>query len=886
MLSPNQARIQSFRVVPSLPEPLTPLLEIANNLWWCWHYEAVNLFSRLDHDLWERCGHNPIMLLGRIAQEKLDRAANDRSFIHALKQAQSQLREHVAMGGWFAEAAGGLSTDGKPFKVAYFCAEFGLTECFQIYSGGLGVLAGDHLKSASELGLPLVAVGLLYRRGYFHQYLNPDGFQQETYPDLDFPNQPIQRVLDAKGNQVKVVVDLPGRNVAVGVWRCDVGRVPLYLLDTNLPENSREDRDITNNLYGGDIEHRIKQELVLGVGGVRALKAIGESPSVFHLNEGHAAFCALERICDTRRGTDMSFDQAREAVAAAHLFTTHTPVPAGIDRFPPKLIETYFGHRLHELGLDLEGLLALGRENTADRKEFFSMAVLAIRTSRFANAVSELHGHVSRAMWKHMWPGTPEDDVPIGHVTNGVHHRTWISADFTRLFDRYLGERWHSEPWNPQAWEEIDSIPDEELWAAHCRRREHLVAWVRRKIRHQLAASGAGVSQIDSAAAALDMDALTIGFARRFATYKRGTLLFRDKERLHKILSSTDRPVQLLLSGKSHPADGGGKALIREIIDFIRAGHNLRVVFLEDYDMQVARRLIQGCDIWLNTPIRGLEASGTSGMKAAMNGVMHCSILDGWWAEAFDPEWGWAIGRGESYGHTETSAMDDIESRALYQLLEGQIITEFFDRDQGGVPRKWVARMKRCIRAMAPRFNSHRQVIDYAKQYYFPSHNASLRLLGDGCRQARELANHIDHLRHNWHQIRVMEVSNAVGSDGSVAVREELPVTARVHLGPLTPGEVRVELYHGEVNALGEMVRATATPMRHVRELGGGVHEFSGAFEARQSGQHGFSVRVLPHDPRVVTPHLPGLITWDNGAPPEVEAEVPPKGVLARAGAA
>ncbi len=881
MLSPSQARIQSFRVVPALPEPLRPLMEIAHNLWWTWNYDAINLFAKLDRELWEQTHHNPVMMLGMVSQERLDRAAADRSYLHALGTVHSQMKEDLQSRGWFADhasavaAKAGSNAPSKPFKVAYFSAEFGLTECFQIYSGGLGVLAGDHLKSASELGIPLVAIGLMYRKGYFHQYLNPDGLQQETYVDIDAANQSLTRITDpATGQPRKVYLQFPGRQIAVGIWRCDVGRVPLYLLDTNLPENSREDRDITANLYGGDMEVRIKQELVLGIGGVKALALLGEQPTVCHINEGHAAFLALERIANIRKANNLTFDQAREAVAAGHVFTTHTPVPAGIDRFPPRLIETYLGHMLDDLGLDVEGLLALGRENTADRKEFFSMAVLAIRTSRFCNGVSELHGHVSRSMWRSMWPGVPESDVPIKHVTNGIHARSWTSGEMTRLFDRYLGEAWHKSPHEPHAWDAIAEIPDEELWSAHQRRREHLIAWVRRKIREQLRGRGAGALEVERSAAALDTDALTIGFARRFATYKRGTLLFRDGERLARILRAADRPVQLIIAGKSHPADGGGKQLIRDIISYVRSsGLGHRIVFIEDYDMEVARRLVQGCDIWLNTPIRGLEASGTSGMKAAFNGCLHTSILDGWWAEAFDPENGFSIGRGETYEGSDRDHMDDIESRSLYQLLESQIIPEFYDRDAAGIPRKWIARMKRCLRTLAPRFNTHRMVADYARQFYFPAHHAALRLSAGNLAEARTLADHIDRYRHLWHQVHVRSVNSQVGPAGSVSVRAMVRVTAEVHLGELRPEEVMVQLYHGRVTSLGELVEAQALAMNHEAPGKGGsagptehgTYRFTCAFAPVQSGQHGFSVRVLPNDDRLVTPFLPGLITWDTG---------------------
>lgn len=878
MLSPSQANIQRFKVDPSVPEQLKKLQEIARNLWWCWHYEAVALFSQLDRDLWESTHHNPVKLLGLIGQDRLDRAASDRSFLHELNTVHAQMMEDIQrQRSWYSEASvallGSAAGRQKPLRIAYFCAEFGLTEGFQIYSGGLGGLSGDHLKSASDTGIPLVAVGLLYQQGYFHQYLNPDGWQQETNPDIDPYNQSVELVRTPDGKPLEVYVTLPGRSVAVRIWRCKVGQVPLYLLDTNVEHNSREDRTITQRLYGGDHEHRIKQELVLGFGGVMALRALGEDPSVCHINEGHAAFISLERIMDIRRrNPHMNFDEAREAVAAAHIFTTHTPVPAGIDRFEPGLVERYLQFALRDLGLDMEGLLALGRENTADRREAFSMAVLAIRTSRFCNGVSKLHGHVSRGMWKHMWPGTPQNDIPIGHVTNGVHCRTWMSPEMIRLYDRHLGDQWQTSPQDEHVWAQVSDIPDHEMWNAHNKRKEKLVSYVRAKLREQLTARGAGAMEIEKATSALDTTALTIGFARRFATYKRGTLLFRDVERLCRLLRNADRPVQVIIAGKSHPADGGGKQLIRDIIHLIRnnnLGH--RVVFLEDYDIQICRRMVQGCDIWLNTPIRGLEASGTSGMKAAMNGTINCSILDGWWDEAFGPELGFSIGRGENYESASGDERDDVESRALYQVLESQIVPEFYDRDNAGVPRKWVQRMKRCIRVLGPGFTTHRMVADYARQYYFPAHNAAARLCADNFREAKELAAHMNHYREHWHAVRVENVSAATPAGGSVAVRAPVTITTKVYLGSLVPDEILVQLYHGPVNAVGEIIDAEAVNMKYDPKARGnepGTCVFTCTFSPDSTGQHGYSVRVLPNDSRMVSPFVPGLITWDTGPVP------------------
>ncbi len=868
MLQPDQARIRSFRVVPALPEPLTPLLEIAHNFWWTWRPEAASLFRRLDRELWRTTGHNPVKLLGRVSQDVLDRAAADPSYLHALSHTQAHLRAHLESAAWFQRTfphlVDGVAEPTHPdaCSIAYFSAEFGLAECFQIYSGGLGCLSGDHLKSASELGVPLIGVGLLYRCGYFHQYLNAEGWQQETYPDIDFPNQPIQRALDTEtGRPVQITVELPGRDVVAAVWRASVGRVPLFLLDTNLPENEPEDRDITRNLYGGDIETRIRQEMILGIGGVRALERMGYKPTVYHLNEGHSAFLALERIRMIRESSGVKFDEAREAAAGQNIFTTHTPVPAGIDRFAPELIDRYLTPMREALGLDRDTFFALGRENVFDPKEFFSMAVLAIRTSRFCNGVSRLHGHVSRSMWKHIWPGLPEGEAPIGHITNGVHARTWIAPDLMALFDRYLGSGWSDDPSDHSVWQRVADIPDEDLWRVRERMREDMIAWIQRRIRAQLAHRGAGPDEIDAAAGALDPRALTVGFARRFATYKRGSLLLHDRERLMRLLESDDRPIQFLIAGKAHPADAAGKEYIRELVSFShQGGRSLRVVFLEDYDIAVGRKLVRGCDVWLNTPRRGLEASGTSGMKAAMNGCVNLSILDGWWDEAYEPSLGFAIGRGETYA--DHAQADAVESRALYDLLERQILPEFYDRSLSGAPRKWLERVKRSIRKLAPQFNTNRMVAEYAERYYLPAHEAGGRLHADRLAEARQLAAHISRLRRHWPEILVESAEAPVSSP--VPVRTPVSVTATVRLGALSPDEVTVQLYHGEVTSAGALVEGTAVNLRHQTDLGGGRHVFVGEFQPGSSGRCGYAVRVLPRDEHFVHPYVPGLIAWQT----------------------
>ncbi|MDD4890574.1 MAG: alpha-glucan family phosphorylase, partial [Phycisphaerae bacterium] len=633
--------IRPFTVVPSLPESLQFLEQLAYNIWWAWNQEGIELFRRLDSDLWERAGHNPVLMLGQLPQSRLEQAAADEGYLAQMERVKAMLDEHMTRKSWFDKNFGHLAD----ISFAYFSAEFGLTEALPIYSGGLGVLAGDHLKSAAELGLPLVGIGLLYRQGYFRQYLNADGWQQETYPGNDFYTLPVRQVATADGKPMTIDVEYPGRMVKAQVWKVQVGRIFLYLLDTNMDENSPEDRQITSQLYGGDMENRIRQEILLGIGGIRALAAMGITPTVCHMNEGHSGFLALERVRRLVTETKMDYLSAREATRASQIFTTHTPVPAGIDRFPGAMIEKYLHPYFSQLGVSRDEFMALGRQNPSDPQETFSMAVLALRTAAASNGVSKLHGRVSRAMWQNVWPGVPDDEIPIGSVTNGVHTRSWISGDMAALLDRYLGPRWSRRPEDHSVWQRVDQIPDEELWRTHERRRERLVQFARNRLATQARNRGAAANEIMSAGETLNAETLTIGFARRFATYKRATLLFQDLDRLKAILSNKDCPVQVIFAGKAHPRDNEGKELIRKIVHWARdESIRRRIVFLEDYDMNVARYMVQGCDVWLNTPRRPLEASGTSGMKAAANGCLNASILDGWWDEAFQTGLGWALG--------------------------------------------------------------------------------------------------------------------------------------------------------------------------------------------------------------------------------------------------
>jgi starch phosphorylase len=699
----------------------------------------------------------------------------------------------------------------------------------------------------------------MYREGYFRQYLTVDGWQQERYPENDFFNLPLLAELGKDGAPLLVGVPFPGREVKARVWRIQVGRVPLYLLDANIPQNSPEDRTITARLYGGDADMRIRQEMILGVGGVRALRALGKPPTVCHMNEGHSAFCGIERIRALVQENGLDFAAAREAVAAGTVFTTHTPVPAGNDVFPPGMVEHYFGPILPQLKIDRGEFLGLGRQNPHDPHEGFGMTVLALRLANVSNGVSKLHGAVSRKMWKNLWPELPDAEAPITAITNGVHTASWVSPDLVQLYDRYLGLRWDGRPTDQPVWRRVENIPDAELWRTHERRRERLVAFARTRLKQQLKNRGAPPAEVARADEVLDPEALTIGFARRFATYKRGTLIFRNLDRLTALVTNKDRPVQLIFAGKAHPRDHGGKELIAEILQFARRPElRRRVVFLEDYDMNVTRYLVQGVDVWLNNPRRPLEASGTSGMKVAANGGLNLSILDGWWCEGYDGQNGFAIGAGEEY--TDLAYQDDIESRAIYDLLEQEIVPLFYTRTQDGLPRGWLRTMKRSIATLTPVYNTGRMVAEYMTTCYLPSGQRFLRLAGDGLKRAASLAAWRRGLARGWPQVRVVGVE--ANAADPVHVGGELQVKARVNLGGLSPDDVEVQLFHGRVDSLGDIPQPHTVAMSHNRHADGPTWLFTGAVPCDSSGQHGFAVRVLPRHADLANPFEPGLVCW------------------------
>jgi starch phosphorylase len=850
--------VARINVVPNLPGPLRRLQELAYNLRWAWDHETIALFRRLDRDIWETCGHNPISMLGQVSQERLDAVCDDPAFMATLNSVCESFDAYMnAKNTWYETHFGDLK---KP-TIAYFSMEFGITECLQNYSGGLGVLSGDHLKSASDLGLPLVGVGLLYQEGYFQQYLNADGYQQELYPINDYSNLPVTLQRNADGTPLKISVPMPGRDLYAVIWKAQIGRVPLFLLDSNIPDNPREeDRNLTDRLYGGDRRTRIRQEILTGIGGIRLLDALGLRPTICHMNEGHSAFLALERIRQLMTEHNIQFKQAKEIAAASNVFTTHTPVPAGLERFGFDLIDEHFTNYYKSLGLTRDEFLDLGRENMGTY-ELFSMAVLALKLSTGSNGVARLHGEVSRNLWQWLYPAVPEHEIPIDSVTNGIHVQTWISREMGTLLDRYLDPAWREEESRPEIWAQVESIPDAELWRTHERRRERLVAFTRSKLRAQLENRGASQSAVEAAEEVLNPDALTFGFARRFATYKRATLLFRDLDRLKKIVNNADCPVQIIFAGKAHPHDTGGKELIRQIVNAAR-DPQLRhsIVFLENYDMSIARHLVQGVDVWLNTPQRPKEASGTSGMKVIYNGGLNCSILDGWWAEGYQPDLGWAIGNGEEYPENEWENQNFIESEALYNILEQDIIPLFYQRGRDGLPREWIGRVKKSMQILAPFFNTRRMVAEYTEKFYIPNYQNVLEMSHGKLKDGLAYAAWRDNLEKAWKQVTIRSVDIP---KKQVKVGADMDIHAVVDLGSLTPKDVRVQLYYGGLTTRGDIGDdGAAVDMQSGNKDGDGGYHYSGQMTYETSGERGISVRVLPYHPYLRTSFLPGLITW------------------------
>ncbi|MGW3210386.1 glycosyltransferase family 1 protein [Streptomyces sp. NPDC001135] len=839
--------IRRFTVRPVLPEPLRPLSDLARNLRWSWHAETRDLFQSADPEAWAAAGGDPVRTLGRVRPARLAELAGDRRFLRRLRAVADDLDDYLTGDRWYQTQA-----DGLPAAVAYFSPEFGITAALPQYSGGLGILAGDHLKAASDLGVPLIGVGLLYRHGYFRQTLSRDGWQQEHYPVLDPNELPLTQLKEADGTLAQVSLALPGgKALHARIWLAQVGRVPLLLLDSDVEDNDLGERGVTDRLYGGGSEHRLLQEMLLGIGGVRAVRTYCRltghpAPEVFHTNEGHAGFLGLERIAELCAG-GLDFDSSLEAVRGGTVFTTHTPVPAGIDRFDRELVARHFGPDAELPGIEVDRVLLLGMETyPGGEPNLFNMAVMGLRLAQRANGVSLLHGQVSREMFAGLWPGFDPDEVPITSVTNGVHAPTWVAPEVLRLGARQVGSERAEDALTvggTDRWDSLADIPDQEIWELRRTLREQLVLEVRERLRTSWRQRGAANAELGWIDGVLDPDVLTIGFARRVPSYKRLTLMLRDRDRLMDLLLHADRPVQIVVAGKAHPADDSGKRLVQELVRFAddpRVRH--RIVFLPDYGMAMAQKLYPGCDIWLNNPLRPLEACGTSGMKAALNGCLNLSVLDGWWDEWFQPDFGWAVPTADGAG-TDPDRRDDIEAAALYDLLEQRVTPRFYERGRGGLPDRWIQMVRQTLSLLGPKVLAGRMVREYVDRLYVPAAQAHRALTPE---TASELAAWKTRVRAAWPGVSVDHVETTATS-ATAQLGTTVGLRVQVGLGDLTPDDVEVQAVSGRVDAEDRITDATVVPLKPTGapDLEGRLL-YEGPLALDRTGPYGYTVRILP----------------------------------------
>lgn len=878
--------IRRFTVRPVLPEPLLPLSDLARNLRWSWHPETRDLFQAVDPEGWQAAGGDPVRLLGAVSAARLSELAGDRRFLRRLAAVADDLDDYLHGRRWYQTHSGapvGSDPEGTEFPaaVAYFSPEFGVTAALPQYSGGLGILAGDHLKAASDLGVPLIGVGLLYRHGYFRQSLSRDGWQLEHYPLLDPNELPLGLLREPDGTPAPVSLALPGgRALRAHIWVARVGRVPLLMLDSDVEENGPGERDVTDRLYGGGSEHRLLQEMLLGIGGVRAVRVYCRltghpAPEVFHTNEGHAGFLGLERIRELgeppeRGGQGLDFDAALEAVRAGTVFTTHTPVPAGIDRFDRELVARHFGDRGELSGVPVEKVLQLGMETyPGGEPNLFNMAVMGLRLAQRANGVSTLHGAVSRGMFAGLWPGFDVEEVPITSVTNGVHAPTWVAPEVFRLGARRIGAGRAEDALSvggSERWDAVADIPDADIWELRRELREQLVLEVRDRLRASWRQRGAGAAELGWVDEVLDPDVLTIGFARRVPSYKRLTLMLRDRDRLMELLLHPTRPVQIVVAGKAHPADDGGKRLVQELVRFAddpRVRH--RIVFLPDYGMAMAQKLYPGCDVWLNNPLRPLEACGTSGMKAALNGALNLSVLDGWWDEWFEPDFGWAIPTADGSA-TDDDRRDELEAAALYELIENRVAPRFYDRGAGGLPQRWIEMVRRTLGSLGPKVLAGRMVREYVERLYAPAARAHRSMDGG---TAQELASWKARVRAGWPQVAVdhVEALEQVTAVGTAELGSTLALRVRVALGGLQPEDVEVQAVAGRVDSDDAIADAESFPLK---PAGGpdleGRWAYEGPLSLDRTGPFGYTVRVLPTHPLLASSADLGLVALPTEA--------------------
>ncbi|KJR96148.1 MAG: alpha-glucan phosphorylase [Peptococcaceae bacterium BRH_c4a] len=842
----------SFRTVsirPRLPRQIEGLGDIARNFWFSWNVQAQNLFKRINEGLWEEVRHNPVKFLLMVNEEELEEVVQDDDYLKLYRQVMDDFNRYLGSKCWFENTY----PEYRDKFIAYFSLEFGLHESHPIYSGGLGLLAGDHMKSASDLGLPFVGVGLLYKHGYFNQIINREGGQEAKYPYYNFYDQPIQPVYDSQGDELVVRVEFPGRDVCVKVWKSRVGRVDLLLLDAGLSLNSQEDRAITGQLYGGDRSVRISQEILLGIGGVRVLKRMGVYPRAWHINEGHAAFLIIERLRELMAEKGLSFETAIEVVKSNTIFTTHTPVPAGHDLFPAEMMDHFFGHLYDKIGVEREDILNLAWDG---ERKMFNMTLLALRHSAYRNGVSRLHGEVSREMFSYLYPKIPKEEVPVSHVTNGVHVLTWLAQEIKDLYTIYLGSDWQDRIADKNMWKNIHELPENLLWVVHQSLKEKMIGYARNCLKRQRIRNQEPTERIREAENFLRPGVLTVGFARRFATYKRAGLLFRDPQRLSAMVNHPERPVQFIFAGKAHPADMAGQDLIKLVYDMSNQEEfKGKIVFLEDYNIDMARYLVHGVDVWLNTPRRPLEASGTSGQKAAINGVVNVSVPDGWWPEGYNGKNGFAVGEKRRYSDDEMQDRDDCYS--LYTVLEEKVIPVYY-RQEMGFPGEWVKLMKNSMRTITPLFSTGRMVMEYTDKFYIPCIKRGQYFSENEFRAAEKMREYKQFMSENWSRVEICLVDTNVTREMNVG--EGLALKAHVALGAISPGDVDVEVVYGSVTEMGLHDLYTA-PMLLDGAAGDGRFIFTGQVTMPQ-GTFGYTVRVRPGSPELLYKFELPLVTW------------------------
>lgn len=839
-----------------LPKRINKMTEIANNLWWSWNTEFLRLFKSIDNDLWECSNKNPVKFLKNVSQEKLEEAAKNIEFLKEYDKIVENFEDYISSKNtWFIKEY----PNNKEDLIAYFSAEYGLDQILPIYSGGLGILSGDHLKSASDLGIPLVAIGLLYKNGYFHQKINGYGMQESEYYNLDLCNLPIHLVKDEKGEDLSISVKMPKRRVYLKVWQVNVGRVKLYLLDSDNDLNHEEDRDITLRLYGGDQEMRIRQEIVLGMGGTNLLKTLGYNPTVYHMNEGHSAFLNLEIIKDIIKEKQVSFEVAKDIASSKTVFTTHTPVPAGNDIFPISLVEKYFKDFWPRLGLSREEFLKLGMKPCDVLQPGFNMGILALKIAGKKNGVSKLHGEVSRELFGEVWPDISADESPITYVTNGIHTCSWLAPSLKELYNKYLMPYWQDNIYENDMWEKIRNIPDDKLWGAHLNRKQKLMAVVKENVTNRFRRNGMRYEEITEITSKLNPNALTIGFARRFATYKRATLIFKDLERITQILNDESHPVQLVFAGKAHPADKEGQDLIKYIHEIsMMPQFKGKIFLLENYSIEVSRYLISGVDVWLNTPRRPMEASGTSGQKAATNGVINFSVLDGWWAEGYNGKNGWAIGTNTEYLSYEEQDLAD--SKSIYEILENKIIPTYYEQDKNGISKKWIDIMKETIITNAGRYSTARMLVDYTNNLYIPLCNLTKKYYADLDKVSsynawkRELYN-------NWKDIKLEQEENA--NDITIDAGNEIEVKCQVILPNIDIDSVSMQVYLGRVLPSGSLEKVNVIQMKlQDKDEQNKKYTFTAKINFPTGGNYGYTFRVMPKSDMLLDSENLNLVKW------------------------